>query len=155
MALATIGSRLRYLRQKRGWTIKDVARYAQIPPATLTDWERDVSVPPADKLAELAKLYGVTMDFIVTGSQANENLKRKWSPAFAVLSRAYQRLTDDKRDAFVQALSWLYRNRDKIEEIVEKLPALPLSEAGSDNNQADEADENDEKGEKDDDFEDL
>lgn len=67
---STTGERLRYLREQRGWTRRDVeaALIAQkkepLSPSTLEKWEAGKSEPSANRVAILAELYDVTLDYL-------------------------------------------------------------------------------------------
>lgn len=117
LALRTIAARLRYLRQKRGWTAEEVSRFTGIPETTIFTWETTENVPPADKLAILAKLYGVSQEWIVTGKDNAENLSRQWPHGFAVLSRGQKVLTDEEKDLYTDLMAWLLRNKDKLPDL--------------------------------------
>lgn len=121
MALRTIAARLRYLRQKRGWTAEDVSRFTGIPETTIFTWETTENVPPADKLAILAKLYGVSQEWIVTGKDNAENLWRQWPHGFAVLSRGQKVLTDEEKDLYTDLMAWLLRNKDRLPDLHKSL----------------------------------
>ena len=66
----TIGKRLKTLREERGWTRRDVeealreAGEEPISPSTLKKWESGKAEPRATSVANLAKVYDVSLDFI-------------------------------------------------------------------------------------------
>ena len=66
----TIGKRLKTLREERGWTRRDVeealreAGEEPISPSTLEKWESGKAEPRATSVANLAKVYDVSLDFI-------------------------------------------------------------------------------------------
>ena len=53
---------LKILREKAGLTQKEVAALFEIKQNTVSMWETGLSKPRADKLPELAKLYGCSID---------------------------------------------------------------------------------------------
>lgn len=53
---------LKNLREKRGLTQKEIADAMSIDTSTVTKWETGESRPRADKLPEIAKLLGCTID---------------------------------------------------------------------------------------------
>lgn len=65
-----IGRRLKRLREERGWTRRDVeealrdAGEEPISPSTLEKWESGKAEPRATSVANLAKVYDVTLDYI-------------------------------------------------------------------------------------------
>ena len=59
------GLRIRKLRLDKEWTIEDVARLLNIGFSSIAKYERGEQQPPADKLAMLADLYGVSVDYLL------------------------------------------------------------------------------------------
>ena len=55
----SLPQRLRVLRARKGWNLRDAARRAEIGRDTLSDIERGRQVPQMATLARLAKAYGV------------------------------------------------------------------------------------------------
>ena len=61
----TIGERIKALRQKKGWSQRELARRARIRHATLVDLETGLRTETRTDIArQLAKTLGVTMDYI-------------------------------------------------------------------------------------------
>lgn len=56
------GKAMRILRMTAKLTQQDVARALGIRRSTVAMWERGTAMPRADKLPELAKLYGCSID---------------------------------------------------------------------------------------------
>jgi len=102
MTLNTMGLRLRYLRQKRGWSIKEAARYSGIPAENITEWERDRSLPTVDMLAKLSEVYGGDIDFLLQGPK--ESPRKLSLEACLLLNEAYRSLNADEQRKVVEAL---------------------------------------------------
>lgn len=49
-------------REKAGLTQVEVAKKLKIPQATIASWETNRSMPRANKLKDIAELYGCTID---------------------------------------------------------------------------------------------
>ena len=49
-------------REKAGLTQMEVAKKLKIPQSTIASWETDRALPRADKLKDIAALYGCTVD---------------------------------------------------------------------------------------------
>ncbi len=62
------GRRLKGLRNKLRWTQKEVAAKIGLQLSQFNKYEAGMHVPPADKLIQLAELFGTTTDFLLTGS---------------------------------------------------------------------------------------
>lgn len=69
----TLGNRLKKLREKIEMEQKDVADKIGVKNNTLSQYESDKRQPDYDILQKLAKLYNVTIDYLITGDeQINE-----------------------------------------------------------------------------------
>jgi transcriptional regulator with XRE-family HTH domain len=62
------GKRLKDLRNKLRWTQKEVAAKIGLQLSQFNKYESGMHVPPADKLIQLAELFGTTTDYLLTGS---------------------------------------------------------------------------------------
>lgn len=60
----SMGKRIRQLRQKNGLTQNQMATKLNITPASFSSYERDNSIPPGDKLAQIAEFLFTTMDYL-------------------------------------------------------------------------------------------
>ena len=60
-----IGHRVRRERVKRGWSVRELARRAQVSPGAVSKLESGVRVSPSLELGKrLAKALGVTLDYL-------------------------------------------------------------------------------------------
>jgi len=62
------GRRLKELRNKLRWTQKEVAAKIGLQLSQFNKYEAGMHAPPADKLIQLAELFGTTTDYLLTGS---------------------------------------------------------------------------------------
>lgn len=62
--IESMGKRIKLLREKNGFTQSQMAHKLNINPASFSSYERDNSIPPSDKLAQIADLLFTTMDFL-------------------------------------------------------------------------------------------
>lgn len=62
----TFGEKLGYLRKNAGLTQDDVAQHLGISPQAVSKWENDLSCPDIMLLPEIAKLYGKTVDALLS-----------------------------------------------------------------------------------------
>lgn len=65
-----IGLRLRVLRVERTFSTEDVARVIRVSRKCITNLENGESEQPLNLVARLAMLYGVSLEYIVTGSDS-------------------------------------------------------------------------------------
>jgi transcriptional regulator with XRE-family HTH domain len=61
---------LRQLRQARGWTQEQVARWLGVNQVTVSKWEHGVAVPRVRTRQRLADLFGVGVGAIIFGEDA-------------------------------------------------------------------------------------
>lgn len=59
---------LRHLRHQSGLSLKEVAQRLDVHFTTVSAWERGRSEPSLERLTELARLYGVEMGALLTGT---------------------------------------------------------------------------------------
>ncbi len=62
-----LSEKLTSARKQRQMSLGMAARYSEIPKSTLYRYEKGISRIPADKLAILAKLYGVDVEGLLYG----------------------------------------------------------------------------------------
>ena len=57
------------LRTKAGWSQEFVARQIEVSRQTIMNWESGENSPNVDKAIKLAKLFGVTVDELLSDNQ--------------------------------------------------------------------------------------
>lgn len=67
-----IGENIKRLRKKRGWTQKDLAASLQTTQKVICDYESQNSKPPIERLPELAKVLGVSVDELLGVKEVRE-----------------------------------------------------------------------------------
>ncbi len=72
MALTT-GDRLRFEREKRGWTQLQAAEIMGISNAALSNYERDVRQPDFEMLRRFARMYGTTTDYLLGHTRSSKS----------------------------------------------------------------------------------
>ena len=65
-SIRTLGIRLREAREKRGFSQEGAAEALGTTQSTMSKWERNAQDPGTGKLAEMARLYGVSVDWLLT-----------------------------------------------------------------------------------------
>jgi transcriptional regulator with XRE-family HTH domain len=71
---AACGERLKELRKQKGLMQKEVAAQLGVHPTQLNKYEMGLHAPPPDKLVFLSELFGVTVDFLLTGDTTDTGL---------------------------------------------------------------------------------
>lgn len=62
-----LGTRIALLRRRVGLSQKDLAKQLSVSPSAIGMYEQDRRIPSPDLLVELAKIFGVSTDFLLTG----------------------------------------------------------------------------------------
>jgi transcriptional regulator with XRE-family HTH domain len=73
MSAPDFAVRLRATRARTGLSRKYVAEQLKCDVTTLSRWERGAFEPNIATIAKLAVLYGVSVDYLVTGEREREN----------------------------------------------------------------------------------
>ncbi len=60
-----LGKNLKELRLEKGWTQKEVASKLYINSVTYLHYEKEQREPPLSLLADMAKLYDVSVDYLL------------------------------------------------------------------------------------------
>ena len=87
----TLGESIALLRTQKGWSQGDLADALDVSRQSISKWETDTSVPELEKLIRLSELFGVTLDALVRGEQAEtqtENAAHAAPPQSAPTSPA-------------------------------------------------------------------
>ena len=67
MSIQDLGTRIKQQREKRGLKQNDLAHALQISPQAVSKWERGENAPDISLLVPLAKLLGVSADWLLGG----------------------------------------------------------------------------------------
>ena len=62
-----LGARIAALRRQRNWSQNALAEMLNISPSTVGMYEQGRREPSLDTAAELARIFGVSLDYLVTG----------------------------------------------------------------------------------------
>lgn len=112
-----IGSRIKNLREERGYSQGELARRVGVTQPTVSDWENNKTEPTVDNLRILATELDVFFEWLATGRgakqfspQANQppseyRVERAPPAGEARLLEIFRRLPDARREALVEFLS--------------------------------------------------
>lgn len=120
------GTRLQQARQRAGLKQEEVARKFGVRQGTVSSWEHGEREPSADTIARLARLYGVTADWLLgldIGKSPVEVAREIRSAAY----RWARVLEETARQAEVdsQRAEQLQERLRRIQEMVDQLAKLP------------------------------
>lgn len=65
-----MGEKILRLRRARGWSQEELAEKINVTRQAVSRWESGSAKPDADKIVALSELFGVTADYLLTGSVA-------------------------------------------------------------------------------------
>ena len=70
--METIGKRISALRKARGMKQEELAERLDVSGQAVSKWENDQTCPDISLLPRLARVFGVTTDYLLTGEQEQE-----------------------------------------------------------------------------------
>ena len=68
----TLGQRIRVLRERESWTIEQLAERLGSTKSAVNHWELDHNDPSVDMIVALARLFEVSTDWLLTGTDPEE-----------------------------------------------------------------------------------
>ena len=71
--------RLRKLREARRWTQAHLGKLLNVSPQVVSNWERGYTPISADAVATLARVFGVSSDFLLGIKDAEKEPAREWT----------------------------------------------------------------------------
>ena len=69
----TLGERLSKLRKEKGLSQEEAADKINVTRQTISKWELDQSLPDFDKIIPICKLYDITSDELLNGTEEKDN----------------------------------------------------------------------------------
>ncbi len=72
MSEHSIGKTIASLRKSKGWTQVELAEKLNVSDKAVSKWESEAGFPEISQLPALANLFGVTIDYIMTGKTAEK-----------------------------------------------------------------------------------
>ncbi len=72
--MSTFGARLQSLRKERKLTQKQLGKIVGVSDVTVGYWEKNQNSPGGMSLTKLAKYFGVSEDFLLTGKEEKSNI---------------------------------------------------------------------------------
>ena len=81
-----IGERLKQAREQLNLSQGPFASSIGVSINTISNWERGVAHPPADKLALIREKYGIDLNWLLTGEGLMTGGQSRTSPAYGILN---------------------------------------------------------------------
>lgn len=101
-----VANRLRFLRDKNGYTQKQLAELANIDPATYAGYENKISTPALSALIRIADIYEISLDYL---AGRTDNLNGLYASEF-------KEITDNSSDELLRRISALETEMKKVKE---------------------------------------
>ena len=112
MAEMSFGERVCYLRESKGWIQRDLAFRMSVKSNTISNWEKGISRPNLDQLAQLCQVLSVTSDSLLgldkTGMERTLNLQEQ-----RILT-AFRYCSPEMQSAFFSIFNHLDRMNGEI-----------------------------------------
>ena len=67
-----LGARIAALRRDAGWSQSELGKRLKVSASAVGMYEQGRREPALDVLVEMARIFGVSLDFLVTGKAANQ-----------------------------------------------------------------------------------
>jgi transcriptional regulator with XRE-family HTH domain len=123
MAEMTFGERVCHLRESKSWIQRDLAFRMSVKSNTISNWEKGISRPNLDQLAQLCQVLSVTSDSLLgldkTGMERTLNLQEQR------MLTAFRNCSPEMQSAFYSFINHLDRMNG---EILAKTAALNCAE---------------------------
>ena len=69
-----IGDTIAKLRKEKGWAQNELADKLHVSDKAISKWESNKGYPSIEFLPALAELFGVTLDYLMTGKEVEEKI---------------------------------------------------------------------------------
>ncbi|WP_088808737.1 MULTISPECIES: helix-turn-helix domain-containing protein [Listeria] len=132
--MANLSERLKFLREKKGWSkVETAKRIGLKAPSTYGNWEYGLRQPDLEMIAKIAKLYGVSVDYLLGENDlpSYEKLHTKTSPDITIYVEAVcekmefeddlflgkKELSESAKDYLVESLQFALKQAEKLNKI--------------------------------------
>lgn len=98
--MSAVSSRITALREQKGWSKTYVAKQLHLNLSTYANYEYGNREPDGSTLANIAKLFNVTTDYLLTGKSSDEKplTKNQKLVAYSIDPD----ISDEEREAIIQ-----------------------------------------------------
>lgn len=125
MLLKDLGARIRAQREKQGLKQQDVANALNISPQAVSKWERGENAPDIMVLEPLARLLGVTTDWLLSEHEARDVFEA--TVLVSSVAGAYRKSLDTKPRDFATWANGLFYS---LTEITVRNGGVPIKYMG-------------------------
>ena len=103
--------RIEILRIEKNIKAKDICAYLEIEPNTYSSWKNRNRTPDANNIVQLARYFGVSTDYILTGEEYETPKEHRQ------LVNIYENLNDEGKELFLEYGEFLSASYIKSREV--------------------------------------
>ena len=108
----TLGQRLVYARENKGYKQNEFAEMLKITATRLNYWEKDKREPDVEMIKKITKLLGISSDWLIGNEQTAKNEDQKKER----LIKNYELLNDEGKEDLLDSSDMLASNPRKLKE---------------------------------------
>ena len=109
--------RLRFCREQKGMSQKQVALEIGVKAPTVSQWESGIKKPSRDNLAKLADLFGVTADYLMEREESiDSDSTLSYSFEEITLISLYRKLNRENKKSIQKNIRFLLDDQEKEKE---------------------------------------
>jgi transcriptional regulator with XRE-family HTH domain len=105
---SSVGHRIRSIRRERGWTQDDLANSVGVSRSAVAQWETDRAGQIRDNLSRIARVLGVSTEFLLNGNTAPPDV-RAFSGDELALVRLYRECQPEDQQILLRTARRLAR----------------------------------------------
>lgn len=111
--METIGDRIRKAREAKGLKQPQLSDAAGVSKGTISMWETGVTNPRGQNLYNVAKVLGVSSEYLLTGKEPDDDGAPKTDPAIEEMTQLLQSASEEDRERAVRIVQgFLSSGRD-------------------------------------------
>lgn len=113
--MATLGSRIKNLREKRDIKQVDFAKKLGVSNVVLSRYESDERKPDYDTLQTIAEFFGVSTDYLLSGTENVNKEFESWvnDPRSKILFKEFNESSEEQKEALLKMWEIL-KNQGKL-----------------------------------------
>lgn len=124
--MSFVNKNLRYLRQQRGWTQKELAEKLEVKQPVIGAYEEERAVPPLFTLTRIADVFSVSLDVLVQEDLSKPSPGKKPVPKKEVLAITVDRDERENIELVQQKAAAGYLTGYQDPEFVGELPKISM-----------------------------
>lgn len=124
--MSFVNKNLRYLRQQRGWTQKELADQLDVKQPVVGAYEEERAVPPLFTLMRIATLFDLSLDALVQDDLSKPTQKKKQTAKREVLAITVDNHDRENIELIPQKAAAGYLSGYQDPEYISELPKISL-----------------------------